>query len=100
MALPKIFPECVPVAAFDRVIVPGNERDKRNGGQMPREFTSQKALQNHAELTGELYLWEGTPTFATRQQLLSPGQYEIVDVRTSQGMKRAMLFRTATLNDG
>ena len=75
-------------------------RDKRNGGQMPREFTSQKALQNHAELTGELYLWEGTPTFATRQQLLSPGQYEIVDVRTSQGMRRAMLFRTATLNDG
>ena len=67
---------------------------------MAREFTSQKALQNHAELTGELYLWKGTPTFVTRQQLLSPGQYEIVDVRTSEGMRQAMLFRNAPLKDG
>ena len=27
---------------------------------MPREFTSQKAIRNHAELTGYVYLWEGT----------------------------------------
>jgi len=62
-----------------------------------REFTSQKALQNHAELTGDVYLWEGTLTFAKRQRLLSPDQYEIVDVRTSQGVKRAMLFTKAIL---
>lgn len=62
------------------------------GVPMPREFTSQKALQNHAKLTGDVYLWEGTPSFVERQLLLSD-QYEIVDVRTSQGMKRAMLFR-------
>jgi hypothetical protein len=64
---------------------------------MPREFTSEKALQNHAELTGDAYLWEGTPTFATRKRRLSPDRYEIVDVRTSQGVRRAMLFPKAVL---
>ena len=64
---------------------------------MPREFTSQKALQNHAELTGDTYLWEGTPTFTTRQRHLSPDQYEVVHVRTSQGVRRAMLFPRAIL---
>ncbi len=64
---------------------------------MPREFTSQKAVQDHAELTGYVCVWEGTPMFATRQRLLSPDQYEIVDVRTSEGMKRAMLFPRAIL---
>ncbi len=63
---------------------------------MPREFTSEKAVQDHAELTGYICVWEGTPMFATRQRLLSPDQYEIVDVRTSEGMKRAMLFPRAT----
>jgi hypothetical protein len=33
--------------------------------------------------------------FAKRQQQLSPEQYEIVDVRTSRGMNRAMLFSQA-----
>jgi hypothetical protein len=59
---------------------------------MPREFTSRKAIRNHAELTGYVYLWEGTHAFTTRRLLLSPDQYEIVDVRTDRGMRRAMLF--------
>jgi hypothetical protein len=64
---------------------------------MPREFTSQKAIRNHAELTGYVYLWEGTHAFTTRRLLLSPDQYEIVDVRTDRGMRRAMLFPKAIL---
>jgi hypothetical protein len=75
-----MFPECIPVATLDRVIGP------KIGVQMPREFTSQKALRNHAELTGYVHLWEGTRAFTTRQQLLSADQYEIVDVRTDRGM--------------
>ena len=59
---------------------------------MPREFTSQKAIRNHAELTGYVYLWEGTHAFATRRRLLSPDQYEIVDVRTSRGVLRSALL--------
>ena len=31
-------------------------------------------------------------TFAARQRLLSPGQYEIVDVRAGPGVRRAMLL--------
>jgi hypothetical protein len=52
---------------------------------------------SRAKRRGGAYLWEGTPTFAQRQQLLSPDQYEIVDVRTSQGMRRAMVFPKAIL---
>ena len=44
-----------------------------------REFTSQKALQDHAEQTGKVCRLEGV---AKRQRLLSPDQYEIVDVCT------------------
>jgi len=87
----EMFPECIPVATLDRVIVP------KIGGQMPREFTSQKALRNHAELTGYVHLWEGTRAFTTRQRLLSADQYEIVDGRTDRGMTRAMLFPKAIL---
>jgi hypothetical protein len=51
---------------------------------MPRrEFTSQKALQAHAEQTGNVCVLEG---IAIRQRQLSPDQYEIVDVRTSRGV--------------
>ena len=46
-----------------------------------REFTSQKALQDHAEHTGKVCVMEG---IALRLRLLSSGQYEIVDVRTSR----------------
>ena len=65
---------------------------------MPRrEFTTQKKLQDYAERIGDTYLLEGTPAFAKRQQLLSPDQCEIVDVRTSRGVRRAMLFPKAIL---
>jgi hypothetical protein len=64
---------------------------------MPREFTSQKALRNPAELTDYVYLWEGTHAFTTRQRLLSAHQYAVVDVRTDRDMTRAMLFPRAIL---
>ena len=35
--------------------------------------------------------------FTKRQRQLSPDQYEIVDVRTSRGVMRAMLFPKAIL---
>ena len=35
--------------------------------------------------------------FTKRQQMLSPDQYEIVDVRTLRGVRRAMLFPKAVL---
>jgi hypothetical protein len=60
---------------------------------MPRrQFASEKSLQNHAGLTGDFYAFEGAATFAKWRALLSPDKYEIVDVRTSQGIRRAMLF--------
>jgi hypothetical protein len=37
------------------------------------------------------------PAFTKRQQLLSTDQYEIVDVRTPRGVRRAMLFPKAIL---
>ena len=37
------------------------------------------------------------PAFTKRQQLLSTDQYEIVDVRTRRGVRRAMLFPKAIL---
>ena len=66
---------------------------------MPRrEFATQKKFHDYAEQTGQAYLWEGTTAFAKRQRLLSPDQYEIVDVRTPRrGVRRAMLFPKAVL---
>jgi hypothetical protein len=37
------------------------------------------------------------PAFVKRQRLLSPDQYEIVDVHTSRGVRRAMLFPKAII---
>jgi hypothetical protein len=70
-----------------------------------RKFVNQKALVDYAERNGLVYLWAGPerrpspmPTFTKRQQMLSPDQYEIVDVRTSRGgVRRAMLFPKAIL---
>src|SRR3974390_1695623 len=62
-----------------------------------RDFKTAKALHNYAERTGNVYLWEGMLAFAKRQRMLSPDQYQIVDVRTSRGMRRAMLFSKAIL---
>ena len=44
-----------------------------------REFTSQKALQDHAERTGKVCVMEGT---ALRQRQLSPNQYACPDLVT------------------
>jgi hypothetical protein len=38
-----------------------------------------------------------SPAFTKRQQMLSPDQYEIVDVRTLRGVRRAMLFPKVVL---
>ena len=62
-----------------------------------RDFKTAKALHNYAERTGNVYLWEGMLAFAKRQRVLTPDQYQIVDVRTSRGMRRAMLFSKAIL---
>jgi hypothetical protein len=71
---------------------------------MPQKtFANQKALIDYAEQNGLVYLWAGPerrpslPAFTKRQQLLSPGQYEIVAVRTAGGVRRAMLFPKAIL---
>jgi hypothetical protein len=62
-----------------------------------RSFADQKALIDYAERNGLVYAWQGSPAFAKRQRLLSPEQYDIVEVRTSRGMNRAMLFSEAIL---
>ena len=60
-----------------------------------REFANQKALQEYADRNGLDFVWEYTPAFAKRQRLLSGEQYEIVEVRTSPGVSRVMLFSKA-----
>jgi hypothetical protein len=79
-----------------------------------RKFANQKALVDYAERNGLVYLWKAMPAFTLRrrrrqrlvsplpaitkrQQMLSPEQYEIVDVRTSLPIRRAMLFPKALL---
>jgi len=54
-----------------------------------RDFATPKKLYDYAEQTGNVYLWEGMLAFAKRLRVLSPEQYQIVDVRTSRGMRRA-----------
>ena len=69
-----------------------------------RQFASPKALLEYAEQKGLVYVWAIierqqvlSPAFIERQQRLSPDQYEIVDVRTSRGVRRAMLFPKSIL---
>jgi hypothetical protein len=65
---------------------------------MPQqEFANQKALLAYAERNALVYAWERSSAFARRQRLLSPEQYEIVEVRTSRGISRALLFSQAIL---
>jgi hypothetical protein len=67
---------------------------------MPRrEFASEQALHNHTKRVGDFCAFEGSHTFVKWRELLSPNQYEIVDVLTSQGVRRAMLFPKAVLRD-
>jgi hypothetical protein len=71
---------------------------------LPRQFASQKALLDYAEQKRLVYVWAYTqrrgvlsPAFMERERLLSPDQYEIVDVRTRYGVRQAMLFPKAIL---
>jgi hypothetical protein len=71
---------------------------------LPRQFASQKALLDYAEQKGLVYVWAYTrhervvsPAFIAREHLLSPDQYELVDVRTRSGARRALLFPKAIL---
>jgi hypothetical protein len=71
---------------------------------LPRQFASQKALLVYAEQKGLVYVWAYTqrervlsPAFIARERLLSPDQYELVDVRTRSGVRRALLFPKAIL---
>ena len=66
---------------------------------LPRQCASQKALLDYTEQKGLVYVWVYTqrkgvlsPAFIKRERVLSPDQYEIVDVRTYLGVRRAMLF--------
>ena len=58
-----------------------------------REFANQKALVDYAERKGLVFVWafgkhhgqlSPVAVFTKRQQLLSPDQYEIVDVRNPE----------------
>jgi hypothetical protein len=51
-------------------------------------------LQDYAEQTGKVCRLQG---FAKRQRLLSPDQYEIVDLHTRGGVKQAILIPKAVL---
>jgi hypothetical protein len=69
-----------------------------------REFANQKAIIDYAGQNGLVYVWAFSmreqlvsPAFTKRQQMLSPDQYEIVDVRTLRGVRRALLFPKAIL---
>jgi hypothetical protein len=64
---------------------------------MSQEFVGQSELQEYAERNGAEYVWEYTRTFAKWQRLLAPEQYKIVEVRTSRGLSRAMLFSKTIL---
>ena len=71
-----------------------------------RLFASPKALIEHAEQNGLVYVWVivrnglvcvASSAFAERQKGLSADQYEIVDVHTPWGVRRAMLLPKAIL---
>jgi hypothetical protein len=74
-----------------------------------RKFANPKALIDYAEQNGLVFVWEFAkgqrrrsplPAFTKRQQLLSPDQYEIVNVgtfRSVRPVRRAMLFPKSIL---
>jgi hypothetical protein len=61
----------------------------------PDKFADPIELHRHAGRNGLAYAWEFTRAFAKWQELLTREQYELVEVRTSQGASRAMLFSRA-----
>jgi hypothetical protein len=71
-----------------------------------RKFATPKAFIDYAEQKGLVYVWENdrrrrvpspAPAFTKRRQLLSPNEYEQVDVCTLSGVRRAILFPKAIL---
>jgi len=60
----------------------------------PKEFASYREAQDYAKRTNRVCLLEGA---TNRQRLLSPDQYDIVNVRTSLGVKHAILMPKAAL---
>ena len=62
----------------------------------PDKFANQIELHRYAKLNDLAYTWAYTRAFDRWKQLLAPGEYELVDVRTSQGTIRAMLFPKVT----
>ena len=87
----EMFPECIPVATLDRVIVP------KLGANAKRVHEPKGTSEPRRVGPATCTAGEGTRAFTTRQRLLSADQYEIVDVRTDRGMTRAMLFPKAIL---
>jgi hypothetical protein len=63
-----------------------------------RKFENPKALIDYVEQNGlAIRQRMPSPAFTERQRLLSPDQYELVDVRTRSGVRRALLFPKAIL---
>ncbi len=60
-------------------------------------FPNTKALQEYASRNGMLHVWENATNFAERRRLLSPEQYEIVNVRCREGLRTAMLCSKVVL---
>jgi hypothetical protein len=60
----------------------------------PKKFQSKAALVAYAEQNGLTCLLE---SFAKWHGQLSPEQYDVVEVRTSSGLKSAMLLPKAAL---
>jgi hypothetical protein len=58
---------------------------------------TKRPLVAYAEQNDLAYEYEYTPAFAKRQRLLSPEQYDIVEVRTSRGVSRVMLYSKAII---
>jgi hypothetical protein len=60
-----------------------------------RQFASENAARAYAEPNGLVCLLDSK--FSKWQQRLPPGQYEMVEVRTKQGPRTAMLLPKAAL---
>jgi hypothetical protein len=74
------------------------------GADACERVREQKSAYRLCRANGLVYVWAFSmreqlvsPAFTKRQQMLSPDQYEIVDVRTLRGVRRAMLFPKAVL---
>jgi hypothetical protein len=59
-----------------------------------RQFASYRELQGYAKRMGKVCLLQGVDK---RQHLFSAHHYEIVDVRTANGVRTAMLISKAVL---